>query len=246
MKRVTPKTLGCISDEWDKVSPVRQRIIDENKDITLINTTAPAILEEVSKTLPNAILDVGCGTGYLTHRMANYTKKCMGIDASKNSIALARMRYSSDNLSFVHSAIEKLEVGIKFDLCVANMVFSSDPNWIVSVKHIYDLIEPNGRFLVMLPHPCFWASYWGIQEEQWFCYDEEIYIEHDFSISRAKDLGRATYIHRPISTYINGLISSGFVVTELQELAADDINPYHLFLLIKCKKVKMDKGPVAK
>lgn len=238
MKRVKPKNLGCISDEWDKVSPVRQRVIDENKDISLINITAPAILEEVAKTLPNTILDVGCGTGYLTHRMANYTKKCIGIDASKNSIALARARYSANNLLFFHSAIEEIELGMQFDLCVANMVFSCDPTWIASVKHIYDLLNPNGRLLVMLPHPCFWASYWRIREEPWFSYNEELYIEHDFSISCAKDLGRATYIHRPISTYINGLISCGFVIAELQELAGDNVNPYHFFLLIKCTKCK--------
>lgn len=225
-----------LCEEWDRLSPARQKVIDEQKDTSLINVTAPAIIKAVERCAPKAILDVGCGTGYLTHKIEKYANKCVGVDASKDSIKLAIERYGSEKTVFLNTEIDKIEAGIKFDLCVANMVFSCDPNWEKSVKHIYDLLEKNGELYIMLPHPCFWANYWGIQNEQWFVYNDEIYVEHDFSITNAKALGRATYIHRPLSAYINGLTSSGFMITEIQELEGDKVNKNHMFLFIKCKK----------
>ena len=51
----------------------------------------------------------------------------------------------------------------------------------------------------MITHPFFWPKYWGYESEEWYKYNEEIFIENEFSISFEKEMGKTTYIHRPLS-----------------------------------------------
>ena len=95
-------------------------------------------------------------------------------------------------------------------MCVANMVFSSDPELSCSLQAIHNMLNAKGILLVVIPHPCFWAKYWNFETEEWFDYGKEIFIEHDFSVSLVKSRGKATYIHRPLQQYINEITSNGF------------------------------------
>ena len=97
------------------------------------------------------------------------------------------------------------------------MVFSCDPNWIHSIQSIYKLLTTNGKLLIMLPHPCYWPKYWGFENANWFKHDEEIFIEHDFSLSLIKSLGTTTYIHRPLLMYINKICENNFLLEKIIE-----------------------------
>lgn len=216
LNRTNPKFLNEIQAEWDVLCNSRQDAIDSGKDFSLLAVTAPCIIKELD--VPNnGILDVGCGTGYLTSLLAEYTTRCVGIDISTNSIALAKSRYSDSRAEFLVSSISKYKPTRSFDICVANMVFSCDPDWENSIRSIRRLLSPNGKLLVMLPHPCYWSKYWGFEDEEWFNCNEEIYIEHDFSLSLVKSLGNATYIHRPLSLYISKICGENFLLEKMIE-----------------------------
>lgn len=216
LKRTNPKFLKEVQAEWDALCNIRQDAIDSGKDFSLMAVTAPCIIKELD--VPNnGILDVGCGTGYLTSLLATYTTRCVGIDVSAASIDIAKSRYSDSSAVFTVSSIGNFNTDNRFDICVANMVLSCDPDWEQSVQSIYNLLSERGKLLVMLPHPCYWSKYWGFENEDWFNCNEEIYIEHDFSISLVKSLGSATYIHRPLSTYIGKICGAGFMLEKMVE-----------------------------
>lgn len=242
VKKIAPKNVHDICTEWDNVCFRRHEAIEHGKDYSLFHVTIPCILNELKQLAPQRVLDVGCGTGYLTFLASNFAEQCVGIDISAKSIQIATSTYSNAKVSFHPSLISKYSPGILFDTCIANMVFSSDPDWKSSINSIHNLLVPNGNLLVMLPHPIFWAQYWDISNEPWFDYREEIYIEHNFSISFAKSLGQATYIHRPLSTYINEICSSGFSLESLIEPYPREPIPdgyrydYPRFLFMRFKK----------
>ena len=217
IKKIDPKQISDIRSEWDAIAPTRHEVINKGKDISLLFVTAPCILNAIDQESPNSILDVGCGTGYLTSQLAKKAKTCIGIDISSASIRLAQANYNSTGAQFQNCSISDFNPNFKFDVCVSNMVFSSDPDWCNSVQSIRSLLAENGKLLVMLPHPCFWAKYWGFENDLWFKYNEEIYIEHNFSVSLAKSLGTATYIHRPLSKYLEEICSNGFILEEIRE-----------------------------
>ena len=217
LKRIEPKSLSIIQNEWDSICGNRQAVIDSGNDISLLAVTAPCIIEELGSDRVESILDVGCGTGYLTSLLATHTSRCVGIDASRNSITVAKSRYEKSGAKFEVSSIGDFKSNLQFDICVANMVFSSDPDWLNSIRAIHTLLCEDGKLLVMLPHPCNWPKYWGFQNSTWFNCNEEVYIEHDFTVSLAKSLGKATYIHRPLSLYISKICSVGFALEKMKE-----------------------------
>lgn len=217
LKKTAPKILSDIQSEWDAMCSNRQRVIDSGKDFSLISVTSPCIIQELGTDPVDSILDFGCGTGYLTSLLAKHTSKCVGVDISANSIALAQSRYASSGAQFVASPISDYRPNIKFDVCVANMVLSCDPDWVNSIRAIYGLLAKDGKLLVMIPHPCNWAKYWGFEDAQWFQYNQEVYIEHDFSVSLAKSLGTATYIHRPLSAYVTAICGEKFYLEKMVE-----------------------------
>ncbi len=217
-KKSYRKSIHDISAEWDAICNARQSVIDGGQDISLIAVTVPCILRNISINHPRISLDVGCGSGYLTYKVAELSTKCVGIDISKNSIRLAESLYKKHNLSFKCCAIEDFVYNMTFDTCIANMVFMDDPNWLKSIQRIYDLLINNGRFYFTITHPCFWPRYWEYQDEPWFKYNQEIFVENEFTISLSKSIGMTTHIHRPLSQYVSGLITTGFVIEKIEEI----------------------------
>lgn len=223
-RRINPITLKDISKEWDVVGPARQAIIESGKDISLSKVTGPCILDNLCGIKHNHIIDVGCGTGYLSSKLATIADECWGIDSSKESIRVATKKYKKGNLHFACSSIKEFRSDILFDACVANMVFMDDPEWMESLKNIIELLSPNGKLLMTITHPCFWPRYWGYQDEYWFNYMEEIFIQGTFSVALERNIGTTTHIHRPLSRYISVLLNQGLAIDKLLELQYSDVS----------------------
>lgn len=243
VRRIDYKNRDAIAEEWDNVCEMRQCAIEHGKDISLVSVTVPCILRNIKEHLPHRLIDIGCGTGYLTYKLSEIVPDCVGIDISKKSIQMAQTRYKRSNLKFDHCAIEDVSHSDFYDACISNMVFTSTPNWLDILSHIRDLLTNNGRIYFTIPHPCFWPQYWGYQNESWFTYEQEIFIEHDFKTSLSASMGTTTHIHRPLNQYINGILSSGFIIEKIEEPLPTTPVPteYHYdyprFLFFQCKKV---------
>lgn len=237
------KSSSDISKEWDAICLARQAVIEQGKDVSLTAVTAPCILRNVCKDNPRRLLDVGCGSGYLTKKLSEVVDDCLGIDISGESIKLAKKQYFSDNLRFECSAIADFTSDYQFDACVSNMVFMADPEWLISMRHIFDLLKPDGHLYFTVTHPCFWPRYWNYQNESWFDYKQELFIEGEFGTSLVKPIGTTTHIHRPLSQYFDGIVSSGFVVESVEEpypisqVPEGYIYEYPRFIFFKCRKL---------
>lgn len=102
------------------------------------------------------ICDLGCGNGYLTHRLAEAGFNAMGVDASPSGIAAAKRNYGK-SLQFICADIGSENPGKQLRRGSCDAVISSEV-----IEHLYrpaDLIEtakwllkPEGWLLVTTPY----------------------------------------------------------------------------------------------
>lgn len=89
-----------------------------------------------------AILDVGCGTGTLTHELCKRAGKVVGIDASREMIARARERYP--DIEFHVMDALALPYREEFDVAFSNAVFHWIPAQGQLLGKIFTALKPGG------------------------------------------------------------------------------------------------------
>src|SRR2546428_13594360 len=98
-----PKTHAELAAEWDRLAEERHREIVSGEDLSFDKILAPTtlrLLEPADKTLT---LDIGCGTGDFTLRLAQIAARVIGIEPSSASLAVARATCGeAKNVRFIH------------------------------------------------------------------------------------------------------------------------------------------------
>ncbi len=101
-------------------------------------------------------LDLGCGIGLLSQRLAAHSKKVLGLDVSKVAIAAARQRLAGvDNIAFDQADVTNLPAQLDgaFDLVVvADVLYylqpMSDEVLKKTATRIAELLKPGGICLL--------------------------------------------------------------------------------------------------
>ena len=92
------------------------------------------------------ILDLGCGTGYLTNIIAGYGAEVNGIDSSKEMIDKAKKEYP--NLDFEILSATDFHFDKKFAAIFSNAVL----HWVLekekAIDHMYENLEKGGRLVI--------------------------------------------------------------------------------------------------
>jgi trans-aconitate methyltransferase len=103
------------------------------------------ILDLLAPQPGERILDVGCGTGSLTEKIAAAATDVLGIDSSTSMIAEAKNRFP--NLKFTIQDATKMHFEQPFDAVFSNAAL----HWIkppeVAAARIFESLKPRGRFV---------------------------------------------------------------------------------------------------
>ena len=106
------------------------------------------LIEKLSLEKNMKILDLGCGTGYLSALLAD----CVGpegsvvaIDPNKGRLEIAEKQYSRPNLVFLEANGATLPKD-QYDLVFSNYVLQWIENKVAVLNKIYQNLKPGGRF----------------------------------------------------------------------------------------------------
>lgn len=124
------------------------RGVDHYDDHTAIQKQAAhKLMTLVPYMEPQSILEIGCGTGYLT-KMIKYrypNSKITAVDISKNMIANCQQKIN--DVDFIVADGEGYSTNKKFDLILSNMTMQ----WFDDVKqgldHLKTLLRPSGSLV---------------------------------------------------------------------------------------------------
>jgi trans-aconitate methyltransferase len=92
------------------------------------------------------ILDLGCGTGYLTNLISESGAEVIGIDNSEHMIEKAEASYP--NLDFRVMSADDFSFDTKFDAIFSNAVLHWVLNYEQAVKCMYHNLKPGGRVVI--------------------------------------------------------------------------------------------------
>jgi trans-aconitate methyltransferase len=94
------------------------------------------------------ILDLGCGTGHLSARIAEAGADVVGLDASEEMIRKARESHSV--CEFVHADARSFSFENPFDAVFSNAALHWIPEQDAVLESISDALTPEGRFVAEL------------------------------------------------------------------------------------------------
>ncbi len=219
--RVNIKSKESIAHEWDDISDLRYQQILAGKDISYDYVLVPEIFRLSKNCDTSSVLDIGCGVGFLTKKLAKICGSIVAIDISEKSLHYARENCKQfHNVIFFKGSVEDFAKQCEqpeYTLAIANMSLITIVNLTKTLKSIHDLIIQGGKLIITLSHPCFWPIYWGYFSEEWFNYSEEIIIEAPFKISSEQSDLKTTHVHRPIEKYYEAIVSCGFELETINE-----------------------------
>jgi SAM-dependent methyltransferase len=217
MKAIRPsprKGPADLAREWDALADERHRQIASGEDLSFHHVIVPSAWRLFEGADRQVVLDIGCGTGDFTLQLARVAGKVIAVEPSQASMKLARrVCEGADNVRYVEASLEEAASVLDEEpvtAAIAVMTLMTAPDLRGFAKALAVLLQKHARFVATLTHPCFWPRYWQYEEEPWFRYERETFIEAPFVISRCSTEVRTTHIHRPIEQYVNAFAEQGF------------------------------------
>lgn len=214
------KSLARITREWDAIAALREQQIASGRDHSANFVLAPAILTELPKV--DYLVDIGCGTGWLTSRAAPHAKVAVGLDPSRGSIAIAQVQHAGASIKYRAESVEQYSrrrARLQFDAAISNMAASSTPD----LEHFFSasrrILKKDGLFVATIPHPCFWPLYWEYASHPKFRYERSFAVEGEFKIRKQSTHMITTHFHHPLERYLSALANVGLTVEAVRELS---------------------------
>ena len=190
------------------------------------------------------ILEIACGNGVFTRRMAELGARVLATDISETFLQRARER-SIDHESNVEFKVvdatdesQVLALGRgRFDGAVCNMALMDIANIEPIFSALSQVLKQGGRFVFTVMHPCFnnTAGCKMVVEEE--DREGEMVVAYSVKVARyitptvAQGLGiigqpvPQYYFHRPLSALLAPALRAGFALDGLEEPAFDQ--PHH-------------------
>ena len=213
---------------WD------ERMGDEGNDFFNL-LCWPAIASLLDIRPGRRYLDIACGNGLTSRRLAAVGAHVTAFDFSSNLIEKAKARENPGSLidyQVIDATDEQqlLSMGENsFDVALSNMALFDIANIEVLFQTLPRLLKPNGIFVFSLMHPCFnnSSSVHTVEESD----NGEIKIVYSVKISRymtpyhAKGFALRNqpkpqmYFERPLQYYLNLGFQNRFVLDGFEERA---------------------------
>lgn len=249
---------------WDKNADLWVKLSKSGYDRYRDLLSAPNFFKILPPVNSLKGIDVGCGDGHNTNKLASLGANMIGIDISEKFINHARKESSSCVKYLVEDATNISLESNQFDFAVALNSLMGIPSLKKALEEVYRILKPGGFFQFSITHPCFWRQIltWnydkkgkkrGLVCNDYFILKKNVIGKWMFdgvdpkTVSQDKKFETPLY-KRTLSEWINSISKVGFVIEESYEPQLDKsyalkypeldgarIVPY--FWIVRCRKI---------
>ncbi|OHV85271.1 class I SAM-dependent methyltransferase [Ensifer sp. LCM 4579] len=222
------------AENWTKFSRAGYDIYRD-----ALNT--PAFLDTIPPVAALRGLDLGCGEGTNTRRLAEHGALMTAIDIAPTFIRHAREQEEDDPRGIRYVVGDGRDLPFEddaFDFVAAFMSLMDMPDQAGVLRQVFRVLRRGGFFQFSILHPCFVPPHRKtIRDENGDCHAVEVadyFDETDgrietwlFSSMPSGERENATpfrvpRFHRTLSTWVAMITASGFVLEELREPMASE------------------------
>lgn len=105
------------------------------------------LLNEIPNGLEK-ILDIGCGTGEFTKKVAAKAKDVIGIDIAPQMISEAKSRHPAENIKYILQDFDTMEEDELYD-CIISIATFHHLSLDKALPKIKNMLKPNGILIVL-------------------------------------------------------------------------------------------------
>ncbi|HXX89947.1 MAG TPA: methyltransferase domain-containing protein [Acidimicrobiales bacterium] len=165
------------------------------------------------------VLEVGCGEGQVSRRIAALGAEVVGLDPAPTQIRTALERDGGPR--FVQARAEHLPLGdAVVDTVVVCLAIEHVDPFEPAIAEIARVLEPGGRLFLFLSHPLLqapgscWVDDQVFGEQYWRVGP---YLPDDVMIDEVAPGVELPFAHRPLSRYVHTMGSLGLWIEDMVE-----------------------------
>jgi len=208
---------------WCNSARIRREQIESGKDLTFNEVFKPLFIKRVTALSASHAIEIGAGTGHISKELAACGLHVTAIEPSKGMYEVAKDVLYESNVELLNCTSFELPNTKIFDVALSNMVAHVVDDLIGFFSSVKEHLVQGGHFVFSIPHPCFYNEYKSFFGEE---YNYMVAATKNVTFTITKDSENAIsgvpYHHRPLSTYINELVRSGFAIDGFDETYPDD------------------------
>jgi 2-polyprenyl-3-methyl-5-hydroxy-6-metoxy-1,4-benzoquinol methylase len=243
-EQIKKEPVGNMSEFEDENAKVRhawntnakfwdERMAEGNE---FLNTLVWPAVENLLRPLPgDRLLDVACGNGVTSRRLANAQAIVTAIDFSEAMIDCAKKRSGDSDIDYRtldatdRAALRNLGAGA-FDGALCNMALMDIADIRPLMDALASILRPNGRFVFSVLHPCFnnpATIQMGEFEDRAGTFVTTYSVKISRYLTPYTQAGLAMHqqpaphpcFHRPLGALLAPAFQAGLVVDALEECA---------------------------
>ncbi len=225
---------------WDENAPVWTRLARAGYDVDRDWINTPAFLAMLPDVAGLEGLDLGCGEGHNTRRVAARGARMTAVDISPRFAALARQAEAPEphGIRYLAASAQALPFPAgTFDFAMATMSLMDVPQPAAALREAHRVVRPGGFLQFSILHPCFNTPYRRlvrnaegnprcVEVADYFAsverVDEWLFSAAPPEAKQGLRPFRVPYFHRTLSWWLNAIIEAGFTLERVEEPYADE------------------------
>ena len=165
------------------------------------------------------VLDVGCGEGQVSRRIAGLGVEVVGLDPTEGQIRIAHRR--GGRARYIRARSELIPCpAASFDAVVLCLAIEHVDPFEPAIAEVARVLEPGGLFLLLLVHPLLqspgsgWVEDLNSDDRFWRIGS---YLQDDVAVDEVVPGIHLQFAHRPLSRYVHAMGHAGLFIEDMVE-----------------------------